>query len=146
MIGYKYDDGGRSLAGLKGDTRDCVARALAIFTGDPYLYIYRELASANARAGHKRSARNGVPKAVYARVFERHGLRKVPLGRGERPTFSEAYRRYGDCIVSTTKHLAAIKGGELRDTFDGRTYEWVDFHADEVEVRQRKAMSVWVRA
>ena len=56
-----------------------------------------------------------------------------------RLTYTEAHRKHGDCIVGTTKHKAALVDGALRDTFDGRTYEW------DVETRERKAQSVWVR-
>ena len=44
--------------------------------------------------------------------------------------------------------MAAIVVGALRDTWDGRTYEWDDLHTagpTGVETRERKAQSVWVR-
>lgn len=143
MIGYVPDDGGRKAAGYSGKAGDCVARALAIVLDarDEYRALYRELADGEAAIGKPRSARNGVSKKVYPKVFARHGLAKVKLPSGGRPTYSEAYERYGDCIVSTARHVAAITGGALRDTFDGRTYEWRD-----EGTRERKAMSVWVKA
>lgn len=36
MTAFVYDDGGRADAGYRGDTRDCVTRAIAIATGRPY--------------------------------------------------------------------------------------------------------------
>ena len=102
-------------------------------------------ASGNAYATRERNRkaprRRGqlTARRVQDRVLEAHGFRKVRLPAGERPTFTEAHHRFGDCIVGTTKHTAAIVDGALRDTFDGRTYEW-DF-----ETRERKAQSVWVR-
>ena len=149
MIGYKYDDGGRQKAGYKGNAGDCVCRALAIASAVGYQRIYDELSQANKELIGKRSARNGVSIKAYGPVYERHGFIKIKLPKGPRPTFTEAFRKYGDCIVHTTKHICAIVDGNLRDTFDGRTYEWAetmysgfDFG---VETRERKATSIWVR-
>ena len=36
----QFDDGGRSAAGYKGKTGDCVVRSIAIATGLPYQQIY----------------------------------------------------------------------------------------------------------
>ena len=154
MIGYVYDDGGRLEAGFKGIAGDCVARALAVFTGESYEQVYRDLAAANKTAGKSRSARNGLRKDVYEPVYLKYGLVKVRLPKGPRPTYTEAYGQHGDCIVSTAKHIAAIVDGELRDTFDGRTYEWGDTVAYRNGVttiepggtRERKAQGVWVLA
>ena len=146
MIGYQQDDGGRADAGysVKSDAGDCVARALAIVAQVDYQDAYKALANANAAAGHRRSARNGVLNKIRDKVYAERGLRKVKLGRGPRPTWSEAHERYGDCIVSTTKHVAAIVDGKLHDTVDCRTYNWDD-GSGYIETRERKAASVWVR-
>jgi hypothetical protein len=37
---YQYNDGGRSEAGFKGTTGDCVVRAIAIATKTDYLEVY----------------------------------------------------------------------------------------------------------
>ena len=142
---YEYDDGGRAAAGYKGYAGDCVCRALTILEAGDYRANYRELAAGEAAAGHARSARNGISIKVYPKVFAAHGLVKVKLPPGPKPTYAEAHRRYGDCIVTTARHVACLKGGALRDTFDGRTYIWADGYAGE-EVRERKAAAVWVRA
>ena len=81
-----------------------------------------------------------MPGASRTTSSKPTALRRVRLPSGRAAhVHAEAHHRYGDCIVGTTKHLAAIVDGALRDTFDGRTYEW-DF-----ETRERKAQSVWVR-
>ena len=147
MIGYAYDDGGRQASGRRGEASDCVCRALAIVSGRPYDECYKALAEANARYGKgKRSARNGVSRKAWPKVYEEFGLVKIHLGPGPRPTYSEAYYEHGDCVVSTTKHLAAIKGGKLRDTFDGRVYLNTFWYPGEEHECERKAMQVWVRA
>ena len=160
MIGYTFDDGGRADAGYKGSTGDCVTRAIAIITGQPYKSVYKTMAAAmkengysasgNAYATNKRKAprKRGQKnaKAVQAMVMQGYGLVKVKLPKGPRPTYTEASAVYGNCIVSTTRHLCAIVDGKVRDTFDDRVYEMVDRYTQEVEERERKAQSVWVLA
>ena len=155
MIDYRYDDGGRAAAGYRGKTGDCVVRAIAICAREVYRAVYVTMAghmkrngyaaSGNAYATRERNRkaprRRGqlTAKRVQDQVLGAYGFRKISLPAGERPTFTEAYHRFGDCVVGTTKHVAAIVDGALRDTFDGRTYEW------DIETRERKAQSVWVR-
>ena len=120
-------------------------------------------ASGNAYAIRERSRkaprRKGqlAARRVQDRVLELYGFRKVRLPAGARPTFTEAHRRYGDCIVGTTKHAAAVVDGALRDTSDGRAYQWARPRTEsgwdvfrppgqtEFETRERKAQSVWVK-
>ena len=167
MIDYRYDDGGREAAGYRGSTGDCVVRAIAICAREDYRAVYLTMAehmkrngyavSGNAVSGNAYATRERNRKAprrkgqiaarrVQDRVLEVYGFRKVRLPAGERPTFTEAHRRYGDCIVGTTKHVAAVVNDALRDTFDGRTYEWAKPRTESgLETRERKAQSVWVR-
>lgn len=126
MLNYVKDDGGRADAGYKGEAGDCVTRALAIVSGEPYRELYRELARAQQAVTGKRSARNGIKKKAYEAVFQGHGLVKVKLPKGPRPTYAQAHERYGDCIVTTARHVCALVDGALHDTFDGRTYEWLE--------------------
>ena len=162
MIDYRYDDGGREDAGYRGRTGDCVVRAIAICTGEDYRAVYATMAehmksngyaaSGNAYATRERNRKAPRSKGQIAarrvqdRVLEAYGFRKVRLPAGARPTFTEAHHQFGDCVVGTTKHVAAIVNGALRDTFDGRTYEWAKPRTESgVETRERKAQSVWVR-
>lgn len=39
---YQRNDGGRKAAGYKGITGDCVCRAIAIGTGQPYQTVYED--------------------------------------------------------------------------------------------------------
>ena len=158
MIGYIYDDGGRRDAGYKGDTGDCVPRAIAILTGESYKEVYRTMADAMKASGYAASgnayatAKRKMPKkrgqkdakVVQEIVMAKYGLVKVKLPSGERPTYSEAHAEYGNVLVSTRGHVCAIVDGELHDIFDGRTYDWTN-EWDETFEHERKAMSVWVR-
>ena len=147
MIRYTYDDGGRADAGYNGQSAgDCVSRALAILTNNDYKLVYLDLAHANKLKAGKRSARDGLLSKVWQPVYRDYDLVKVKLPPGARPTYSEAHEQYGDCIVSTAKHVAAIVDGNLRDVFDGRGYWWREDAADDPVWRERKAQSVWVKA
>ena len=160
VIGYLFADGGRQASGRKGTAGDCVTRAAALLQGFRdglsmtdfgssdwaalYDATYRRMATANRDGrGGTRSARNGLYKQDYEPVFlNDFGFVKVSLGRGTRPTYSEAYDRFGPCIVKTRKHVCALIDGKLLDIFDGRFYDWEDEYGD-IETRQRKAMSVY---
>lgn len=136
LIGYRKNDGGRKEAGFKGRAGDCVCRAIAIATGRPYREVYDAIASINQELGLRRSAREGVSNKGMLRVMQHFGFEKHPQ-KGVQPTYTQAYREYGDCIVSTNGHVCALIDGSLHDTFDGRLYRW------EGEVRSRKARTVW---
>ena len=79
---YTYDDGGRLAAGFKGDTGDCVPRAIAIATGLPYREVYdalaermegRKVGRRGAKRPSKRTAREGVLRKVYEPYLFEHG-------------------------------------------------------------------------
>ncbi|MDE2932745.1 MAG: hypothetical protein OXS47_02605 [Chloroflexota bacterium] len=154
IIGYVFDDGGRSESGFSGDTGDCAVRAIAIVTATPYGDVYRRMAACMKLAGYGASGnayrqrpRRGVRPAISARriqdlVKASYGLQPVKLARGPRPSYSEAWALHGDCVVSTSRHVAAIVAGDLRDTFDGRFYDGRLYGRGASE--ERKAQSVWI--
>ena len=139
VIGYVHNDGGRSRT-RKGKGNDCVVRALSILTGVDYEECYKAVNSLNKSRYGKGIAVRGTEKSVTDTVFKAFGLKKVSRPKGEKwLTYTEAYEQYGNCIVRTRKHVAAIVGGDLHDTFDGRRYVWEDG-----EIRERKASTIWV--
>ena len=79
---FVYDDGGRAAAGYKGDTRDCVTRAIAIATERPYQEIYdriNEVAQSERRGRRRRSsARTGVHRETIDKVMDSFGWTRVP--------------------------------------------------------------------
>ena len=163
-LGFQPGDGGRAASGRRGTAGDCVTRAASLLlgrqagldlddqtTGDwgaLYDGTYRQLAAANkasptAPKGGRRSARDGLHRAVYDPVFTgEFGFVKVKLEAGPRPTWEQAHDRFGDCVVSTAKHIAALIDGALRDLFDGRTYDWPN-EDGVLETRERKAQAVY---
>ena len=147
MIGFVHNTGGAPVR--KRGANDCVPRAIAIAAGIGYAEAYRlvgdaqlDVTSRSRTKKASRSLRGGTDKKATDKAMVAAGLVKVKLPAGARPTFSEAHARYGNCVVSTTGHVAAVVDGALHDTFDGRTYEWDD-GAGGIETRERKAMSVW---
>ena len=154
MIGYRYDDGGRAAAGFKGDTGDCVVRAIAILTGVPYADVYRRTATAMRHGGYSASGngyrhkpRRGLHPRMSARTIQSlvktsYGLRRVNLGRGPRPTYTEAWLLHGDCLVGTARHISAIVDETLCDTFDSRIYDARMYGGSAAE--ERKAQSIWI--
>ena len=156
FFGYEFSDGGRAAAGYKGSTGDCVVRAIAILTGEPYKEVYTDMANAMKANGYRKSAnpdtaKRGIKrergqltvKAVQDEVLHYYGIQRVSLPRGKRPTYAAAYRRYGNCIVSTVKHLSAIVDGYLLDTSDTLTYQMKDAQGN-INTHERKAQSVFI--
>lgn len=126
---WVFDDGGRRASGFRGETGDCVVRAIAIATGIDYRLVYGDLgimmkADPVLRKLRTTSPRNGVTRKVYQEYLTtRHGWHWVPTMRigqgckvhlavGELPT------NIGPLIVRISKHLSAVVDGEVRDLFD----------------------------
>ena len=159
MINYVYDDGGREAAGFKGEAGDCVVRAISIGTNKPYKEVYDAMGEAFAAAGFARSGNIDVTRRrkdsttrkdrqrdgrkgyrIQRQVMKDFGLELIRLKSRSRMTYTQAYAFAGDCVVTTTKHVCALKDGALHDTFDGRTYI---ANFDGGREHERKAMSIW---
>ena len=120
MLGYSYDDGGRSSSGWEGSAGDCSIRALAIYTGHLYDDVY-DVVDDVMKVRYSESSEKGVYRDVWQDVYRMCGLSKVKMRWGTAcPTYEEAYNDVGNCIVFMRGHLGAIVGGKLRDTFDHR--------------------------
>lgn len=124
---FVYDDGGRAAAGFKGDTRDCVTRAIAIATERPYQEIYdliNEVAKSERRkerTGPKRrsSARTGVYRATINKVMDSLGWSRVPtmtIGGGCTVHLKADELPRGRLVVQVSKHLVAVIDGVIHDT------------------------------
>ncbi len=128
---WTYDDGGRAAAGYRGQTDDCVTRAIAIGTGLPYRHVYdainqealRERPGASRRRGHRSNARTGVFKPTTRRYLTRtlgwtwHPTMSigsgttVHLAQGELPAVPVL-------IAQVSKHVVAVVDGVVRDNHD----------------------------
>ena len=124
---YEMNDGGRSAAGYKGTTGDCVVRAIAIATGKPYQEVYDAVnatAAGERRGKRKRgisNARTGVYKATIRRFLESLGWTWTPtmaIGSGCKVHLRAEELPTGRLIVSVSKHLVAVIDGVINDIHD----------------------------
>lgn len=116
---FVYNDGGRTAAGFKGETRDCVTRALAIIARMDYQDAY-DTVNSYARRGH-RSARTGVAKADTRFIFASHGGVWTPLmsiGSGCSVHLNADELPKGRIVCQVSKHVVAVIDGVIHDTFD----------------------------
>jgi hypothetical protein len=123
---YVYDDGGRAAAGFRGNTGDCVTRAIAIATARPYAEIYEELdeiiCELEGRLSSGRSrARTGVFRKTYGEYLRRLGWRWVPcvfIGSGCKVHLRRNELPSGRIIVRLSRHISCVVDGVIHDTFN----------------------------
>lgn len=94
---------------------DCVYRAIALATGKDWLTIYDEL----TKLGRELLAPPN-DKKTYATYLDRIADRIVVTGFTKRPTGKTIARRDDTktYVVSMAHHLACVKGGKIRDTWN----------------------------
>lgn len=125
---WVFDDGGRSAAGFKGHTGDCVTRAIAIATELPYRSVYDAL-NAGIKANPKRSRTGVRPSSARTGVFRKHSQAFLEeLGWVWTPTMwvgsgCQVHLRAdelpsGRIICKVTKHSVAVIDGVIHDTHD----------------------------
>jgi hypothetical protein len=135
---WTYDDGGRAVAGYKGEAGDCVARAITIATGKPYCEVYEALRSElkEYAGGHRdrvarriargggrlgTTPRNGVDRKVYGRYLQSLGWRWVAtmkIGSGCTTHLRADELPAGRLIVDISRHVTAMIDGVIHDTHD----------------------------
>ena len=132
------NDGGRSASGFKGDTGDCVVRAIAIASGldsgDGYRAVYNLMRDRNAdyvatrrgKVANKlkkkgSTPRNGNFKAVYHQLILDLGFEWTPtmsIGSGTTVHLRSDELPKGNLICRLSKHIAAVKDGVLHDNYN----------------------------
>lgn len=123
MIEFKYDDGGRQAAGFKGQTGDCVTRAIAIATGWEYRAVYDDLWGLDRHVNGSRAKgpRNGYPIKLVRDYLAGQGWEWTPtmqIGSGCNVHLRPDELPDGPLIVRVTKHVCAVVDGVLHDTYD----------------------------
>lgn len=127
MSDWVYDDGGRSNAGFRGETGDCVTRAIAIATETNYLDVYRELTDLATiteprTAIAKRSrARTGVKRRTYDAYLDQMNWQWTPtmqIGSGCRVHLRADELPAGRLIARLSGHVCAVIDGVVHDTYD----------------------------
>ena len=119
----RIDDGGRAAAGYKGQTGDCVARAIAITTDLDYQEAYDLINSTatNHLDGDRSHARTGVENVLTRQVLKDLGFTWTPLmkvGSGCTVHLRADELPGGTLIVKLSHHVAAVIDRVLYDTHD----------------------------
>jgi len=124
---FNFNDGGRAEAGYKGQTGDCVCRAIAIATEMPYKDVYNlinEFAKSERTGKRKKgksNARTGVYKNTIRKVMEHLGWEWIPtmqIGSGCKVHLRDDELPNGRLVVNLSKHSTAVIDGVLNDTYD----------------------------
>lgn len=116
MSNWKFDDGGRQAAGFKGQTDDCVVRAIAIATESQYQIVYDDLFKLSGQ-----TPRNGVARKHYEQYLRQNGWGWVPvmkIGSGCTMHVCSEELPPGRVILRLSKHLVASIDGVIHDTHD----------------------------
>ena len=123
---YEYNDGGRSEAGYKGSTGDCVVRAISIASEKPYQEVY-DLVNSYAsneyksRVSKKSNARTGVRKSTIRKMMQELGFVWTPtmkVGSGCKVHLVESELPEGRLVVQVSKHITAVIDKVIHDTYD----------------------------
>lgn len=131
---WVYDDGGRSAAGFRGETGDCVTRAISIATGVEYALVYADLnaqAEQTPRRGASRrraakvktqpSSRTGHHRKVYEPFLQAMGWVWTPtmaVGQGCTVHLRAEELPAGRLVVAVSRHLVAVLDGVVHDVDD----------------------------
>jgi hypothetical protein len=118
---YIYDDGGRALAGYRGDANDCVTRSIAIATRQEYQTVYDALTATGNAAGNKSAARTGVPNKMARKYMAGIGWKWHPtmgIGTGCTTHLRADELPTGRLVVSVSRHSVAVIDGVIHDTHD----------------------------
>ena len=93
----------------------------------------------DARAAYygEYSARAHSAYALLKDWLHQIGLRHLDFEDETRPTFSQAHKRYGDCIAERRGHMVVIVGGDMLGGFDDRWH-------GRGKTKHRRALNVWV--
>jgi hypothetical protein len=136
MTNFLFNDGGRMSAGFKGQTGDCVTRAITIVTQKPYQEVYDAMneLSKNEKLGYRKeksmygtkyvkvsAARTGVVKKVYDKYLKELGYTwkaTMGIGTGCRVHLLKEELPAGRIIASLSRHLVAVIDGVINDTHD----------------------------
>jgi hypothetical protein len=124
-MSFQQNDGGRALAGYKGQTGDCATRALAIAAQMPYQAAYdliNQVATRERQSSGKRgksSSRTGVHGVTMRRVMAGLGWQWVPtmlIGQGCKVHLRSDELPMGRLLVCVSKHYVAVIDGVINDT------------------------------
>ena len=123
---FNFNDGGRSKY-FKGQTGDCVTRAIAIATGVDYLEVYKALnnLAKSERIGKRKkkisNSRTGVYRQTAEKYLESLGWKWkscMEIGKGCQVHLRESELPKGRIICRLTRHFTCVVDGVINDTYD----------------------------
>lgn len=150
-----YNDGGRSAAGYKGDTGDCVCRAFAIATERPYKEVYdliNEYAKSERTGSRKRgksNARTGVYRNTEKKLAAHYGFKWIPtmkIGEGCKVHLTAEELPKGTIIVAVARHLVCVKDGVIYDTYNSSIKQHYDTDGNLITNDRRCVYGYFVKA
>ncbi len=126
---FIFNDGGRYSAGYKGITGDCVVRAVAIATEQPYQVVYDALSKGSKtqrrskRSREMESARDGVytSRKWFKDYMENLGwiwTATMHVGSGCKVHLTDGELPMGRLIVAVSKHYTAVIDGVVHDLYN----------------------------
>ena len=133
---FQQDDGGRADAGFKGHTGDCVVRAIAIATQQPYRLVYDDLHETaladrvlmarlelryGAQARRHASPRSGVHRRAYDAYMTSQGWLWQPtmrVGSGCQVHLVASELPAGRLVARLSGHMCAVIDGVIHDLYD----------------------------
>jgi hypothetical protein len=129
MMRYQYNDGGRAASGYKGKAGDCVCRAIAIATSQPYRKVFEELSAFGWFPGSR--MKRGDDGLYRPRPDNEAALTKdylaslgwqwtptMQIGSGCRVHLRADELPTGRLVVRVSRHLVAVIDGVIHDTYD----------------------------
>ena len=130
MTPFKYNDGGRALAGYtKNKVGDCVVRAIAIATELPYQTVYdainlegskERITKGRIKKG-KSTAEGGVYNRTYRNYMATLGWEFIPtmsIGSGCKVHLKSSELPSGRIVVRLSRHVCAVIDGVINDIYD----------------------------
>ena len=157
MLGFNYNDGGRGKY-FKGDTGDCVTRAISIATGRDYKEVYNTLnkmgqrESVKRHKGHKRTnARLGVFKETWKRYLRDAGWIHVSTcefgSHKSKVKFVDgALPSKGTFIVQLSRHLTCVVDNVINDTYDCSSKDYYDWQTGDLVTNDERCVYGYWRA
>ena len=123
---WVFNDGGRTRAGRRGLTGDCVCRAVSIATGKPYTEVYETLAQKSSTERKSKTGRS-ASKGIKVKRKWFHDLMKawncawtptMGIGTGCHTHLANNELPMGRLIVRLSHHCTAVINGVIHDTYD----------------------------
>ena len=124
---FIFNDGGSQDAGFKGQTKDCVTRAIAIVTGKPYKEVYDALNKLSEteflgkNMKRNSSSRTGVYRKTYEKYLKSLGYEWIPtmlIGQGCKTHLRADELPTERLIIRVSKHITTMIDGVINDTYD----------------------------